>query len=64
MTITRDDARLELVAPAGSLVTGLTGQNGDPGWIRTNDLRFRKPVRYPLRYGTICIYVNEGATYR
>ena len=39
-------------AYAGTHRIAWDAENGDPGWIRTNDLRFRKPVRYPLRYGT------------
>ena len=27
---------------------------GDPGWIRTNDTRFRRAVLYPLSYGANC----------
>ncbi len=26
----------------------------DPGWIRTNDTRFRRAVLYPLSYGANC----------
>ena len=25
-----------------------------PGWIRTNDARFRKPALYPLSYRGVC----------
>ena len=29
-------------------------RHGDPGWIRTNDTRFRRAVLYPLSYGANC----------
>lgn len=32
------------------------GEGGDPGWIRTSDPRFRRPLLYPLSYGTMQLF--------
>ena len=41
LTLSRNDNRQQPLATAGE---------STPGWIRTNDHRFRKPVLYPLSY--------------